>query len=159
MQIWGAEFGAEYDPFTFQENDLLKKFTLFANYTLNESKITQFPGNTQYVGKYLTNTPFNSFNVGYNWINKYLNSRVGVQYVGVMFNDSANTSTQTIDPHALVNAKVWRNLDFLGTYGQNVNVSFSVENLFDTRYVNTYGKSYETLNEGRTMYLELSCKF
>ncbi|MGD9609410.1 MAG: TonB-dependent receptor [Desulfovibrionaceae bacterium] len=159
VQIWGAEFGAEYDPFTFQENDLLKKFTLFANYTLNESKITQFPGNTQYVGKYLTNTPFNSFNVGYNWINKYLNSRVGVQYVGVMFNDSANTSTQTIDPHALVNAKVWRNLDFLGAYGQNVNVSFSVENLFDTRYVNTYGKSYETLNEGRTMYLELSCKF
>jgi len=159
VQIWGAEFSAEYDPFAFQDYDLFKKFTVFANYTYNDSRITQFPGSSQYVGKNLTNTPFNSANFGFNWLNKYLNSRVGIQYVGVMFNDSANTPSQTIDPHTLVNAKVWRNLDFLGGYGKNVNLAFSVENMFDTRYINSYGRSNNTLNEGRTLYLELSCKF
>jgi len=159
VEIWGAEFTAEYDPFVNMGTELWKKFTLFGNYTCNESRILSFSGSPQYEGKILTNTPFNTVNLGYSWLNKYLNNRVSVQYVGVMFSDSANTASQTINPHTMVNAKVWRNFDFLGDYGKNFNVAFSVENIFDVRYINSFGNGSNTLNEGRTMYLELSCKF
>ena len=156
VTIWGAEFNAEYEPFKHMDADLFKRFSLFGNYTYNDSRISKFSKNKALEGKLLTYTPQNSFNLGFNWLNPYINSRFTVQYNDRMFTDDTNTNA-TIDPHALFNAKVWRNLDFLGGYGENFKVSFSVDNIFDYRYLIT--RNANTENVGRTMYLELSCKF
>lgn len=156
VSIWGAEFNVEYEPFKYYDNELFKRFSLFGNYTHNDSRISKFSKNKSLEGKLLTNTPQDSFNLGFNWLNRYLNSRVAVQYNGMMYTDDTN-SNATIDPHALFNAKIWRNLDFLGKYGENFKVSFSVDNIFDYRYLVT--RNSDTENVGRTMYLELSCKF
>lgn len=155
--IWGFEFDAKYDPFKFTEYDLWKKFSLFGNYTYNESRINKFSSDPTLEGKLLTYTPMHSFNAGFNWLNRYVNSNLAVQYVGKMFSDSTNTQASAIDPHAIINGKLWRNFDFLGTYGEKVTMSFSVENILDHRYYVT--RSSDAWNEGRMMYLEMSCKF
>ncbi len=157
VQIWGLELNGEYDPFKFMDIDLLKKFTLFGNYTFNDSRVTEFPGRPDLVGKLLPMVPQNSFNVGFTWLNKYVNGKFAVQYVGLMYGDDLNTDANTISPHALVNAKVWRNLDFLGEYGEKFTVSLTGENLFDHQYVNAHNPN--SLNVGRMLFLELSCKF
>ncbi len=157
VQIWGMELDAEYDPFKHLGNELFEKFGLFANYTFNDSRITDFPGRPDLVGKLLSYTPQNSFNTGFNWLNKYLNNRVAVQYVGEMYSDDINTSNTTISPHALVNAKVWRNFDFISPYGKNVEMSLSVDNLFDHRYIDS--RNANGMNPGRMFFLEMTCKF
>lgn len=157
VQIWGMELNGEWDPFKFQNIDLLKKFTLFANYTFNDSRVTDFPGRPDLVGKLIPYVPQNSVNTGFTWLNKYVNAKFAVQYVGLMYSDDINSDGNTIPPHALVNAKVWRNLDFLGHYGRNFTVSLSGENLLDHQYVDSHNPS--TLNPGRMLFLEMSCKF
>ena len=99
--IWGLEFDVKYDPFKFTNYDLWKKFSLFGNYTYNESRIHKFSEDPTLEGKLLTYTPMHSWNVGFNWLNPYLNSNVAVQYVGKMFSDSTNTQANAIDPHGL----------------------------------------------------------
>jgi iron complex outermembrane receptor protein len=74
-----------------------------------------------------------------------------------MYGDDLNTDANIIPPHALLNAKVWRNLDFLGSYGEKFTVSLSGENLLDHQYVDAHNPN--TLNVGRMLFLELSCKF
>jgi len=157
VQVWGAELNGEWDPFKFQNIDVLKKFTLFSNYTFNDSRVTDFSGRPDLVGKLLPMVPQNSFNVGFTWLNRYVNSKVAVQYVGLMYGDDLNTDANIIPPHALLNAKVWRNLDFLGSYGEKFTVSLSGENLLDHQYVDAHNPN--TLNVGRMLFLELSCKF
>ncbi|BAH76254.1 TonB-dependent receptor [Solidesulfovibrio magneticus] len=157
VQIWGAELNGEYDPFKFSGFDVMKKFTLFANYTFNDSRVADFPGRPDLVGKLLPYVPQNSFNVGFTWLNKYLNSKFGVQYVGLMYGDDVNTDANIIPPHALVNAKVWRNLDFMGTYGEKLTVSLTGENLLDHQYYTAHNPN--SVNTGRALYLEMSCKF
>jgi iron complex outermembrane receptor protein len=157
VQIWGFEFNAEYEPFKFTDYDLWKKFSLFGNYTFNESRISKFSSDPTLEGKLLTNTPQNSFNVGFNWLNRFVNNRVDLQYVGKMFSDSTNTQGGSIDPHAILNGKVWRNFDFIGKYGENVTMSFTAENILDHRYYISRNTDY--WNQGRMLFLELSCKF
>ncbi|EFL51494.1 TonB-dependent receptor plug [Solidesulfovibrio fructosivorans JJ]] len=157
VQIWGMELNGEWDPFKFQDIDVLKRFTLFANYTFNDSRVADFPGRPDLVGKLLPYVPQNSFNGGFNWLNKYVNAKFAVQYVGLMYGDDLNTDANIIPPHALVNAKLWRNLDFLGGYGKNFTVSLSGENLLDHQYVDAHNPN--TLNPGRMLFMELSCKF
>ncbi len=157
VQIWGAELNGEYDPFKFSGFDLMKKFTLFANYTFNDSRVADFPGRPDLVGKLLPYVPQNSFNVGFTWLNKYLNSKLGVQYVGLMYGDDINADANIIPPHALVNAKLWRNLDFLGAYGDRISVSLTGENLLNHQYYTAHNPN--SVNTGRSLYLEMSCKF
>jgi iron complex outermembrane receptor protein len=157
VKIWGLELNAEYEPFKHLDYDVWKKFTVFGNYTFNESRISQFSSDPTLVGKLLTYTPQNSFNLGFNWLNRYVNNQVAVQYVGKMFSDSTNTQAGAIDPHAIVNGKLWRNLDFLGNYGEKVTLSFTVENLLDSRYY--ISRNTDAWNQGRMMFLELTCKF
>ncbi len=166
VDIFGVELNAEYEPFKFTNYDLFKKFSLFANYTYNNSRIVRCSQNKALEGHLLSNTPQNTFNVGYTWLNRYLNNRVAVQYFGDSYDDM-NYGYNTIQGHAVVNAKIWRNFDFLGKYGENFNIAFSVENLFDDRYYTVRSNSIsngvlssnQNINDGRTMYLELSCKF
>ena len=157
VQIWGAELNAAYDPFKHLGNDLFTRFTVFANYTFNDSRITDFPGRPELVGKMLSYTPQNSVNVGYTWLNKYINNQIAVQYVGEMYSDDINTSNTTISPHALVNAKIWRDLDFMGGYGKNVELALSAQNLFDHRYIDA--RNSNGMNPGRMLFLEMTCKF
>ncbi len=157
VQIWGAELNAAYDPFKHLGNDLFKRFTVFANYTFNDSRITDFPGRPDLVGKMLSYTPQNSVNVGFTWLNKYINNQVAMQYVGEMYSDDINTSNTTISPHALVNAKIWRNFDFMGGYGKNVELALSAQNLFDHRYIDI--RNSNGMNPGRMLFLEMTCKF
>jgi len=168
VHIWGMELAAEYDPFKFMDIDLLKKMTLFANYTYNESRVVDSSERPDLNGKLVPYVPLHSFNVGYTWLNRFINNRVALQYIGTTYADETNTSYNKIDPHAIINAKLWRNFDFLGKYGENVTMSFTVENLLDSRYFTARNNSVssptsvnanETLNVGRTMYLEMSCKF
>jgi len=158
VQIWGMELDAEYEPFKFMDTELFKRFGVFANYTFNDSRITDFPGRSALVGKLLSYTPQNSANAGFNWLNNYINSRLAVQYVGEMYSDDINTSNTTIAPHALVNAKVWRNFDFISPkYGKNVEMSLSVLNLMDHRYIDS--RNSNGMNPGRMFFLEMTCKF
>ncbi len=157
VQIWGMEWDAEYAPFKDKNIPLLKRFTLFGNYTFNDSRIADFPGRPDLVGKLLANVPQNSFNVGFNWLNPYVNNRVAVQYVGLQYTDDLNSSGLTIAPHALLNAKLWRNLDFLGAYGDKVELSLTAENILDHRYISVRNTNGE--NPGRMLFLELTCKF
>lgn len=167
VHIWGMEFTAEYAPFKFQDIDLLKKFSLFGNYTYNDTRVVQSSSNPTTEGKLVAYVPQNTFNLGYNWLNRYINNQVVLQYIGEMYTDETNTNYNKIDPHAVINMKLWRNFDFLGPYGKNVTMSFTINDLLDSRYYTTRSNSVsttsvsasETYNEGRTMYLELSCKF
>lgn len=158
VRIWGAELNAKYEPFKFMNYDIIKRLSFFANYTYTDSRISEFSGRPDLVGKLLPYVPQHAFNVGFNWLNHFINTRLDVQYVGRMFSDDLNDLP--IDPHALLNGKLWRNLDFLGTYGEKFNVAFTVDNILDHRYYNSrssLGSDY--INDGRAMYLELSCKF
>ena len=156
VQIWGMELNAEYDPFKFMDIDVLKKFTVFANYTFNDSRIADFPGRPDLVGKLLSYTPQNSANVGYTWLNKFINNKLAVQYVGEMYSDDINTSNTTISPHALLNGKIWRNLDFF-EYGEHMELSLSAQNIMDHRYIDS--RNSNGLSPGRMLFLELTCKF
>jgi len=156
VQIWGAEFDAEYDPFKNMNIDVLKKFTVFANYTFNDSRVADFPGRPDLVGKLLPYTPQNAFNVGFTWLNRFVNNKFTVQYVGEMYSDDLNTSNTTISPHALLNGKIWRNLDFL-QYGEHMELSLSAQNIMDHRYIDS--RNANGMNPGRMLFLELTCKF
>ncbi|MHC1713474.1 MAG: TonB-dependent receptor [Solidesulfovibrio sp.] len=157
VSIWGYELNAEFEPFKHVDTELFKKYSLFGNFTHNDSQITKYPTHPELVGKYLSYTPQNSFNVGYTWLNKYINNRFAVQFVDEMYSDDANTASQVISAHALLNTKLWRNFDFISSYGKNVELAFTVENLLNYRYIDS--RNSNGMNPGRTMYLELSCKF
>lgn len=157
VQVWGAEFDVEYAPFKHKSIPWLKRFTLFGNYTFNDSRITDFPGRPDLIGKFLSYVPQDSFNVGFNWLNPWVNNRVAVQYVGLQYTDDLNSNSLTISPHALLNAKLWRNLDFLGKYGDHYELSLSAENILDHRYISV--RNSNGMNPGRMLFLELSCKF
>lgn len=167
VHIWGFELNAEYSPFKHQDIDLLRNFKLFGNYTFNESRVIRSSELPTLEGKLVPYTPQNTFNVGFNWLNKYINNRSVLQYIGTMYSDETNTTYNKIDPHAVINTKFWRNFDFLGPYGKNFVASLTIEDLLDSRYyvrrsnnVSSSGVSAsENYNEGRTMYLELTCKF
>ncbi len=157
VHIWGAEFDVDYEPFKFTDIELFRRFTLFGNYTFNDSRIVDFPEEPELNGKLLTYTPQNSFNVGFTWFNKYINNKFTLQYNGKMYTDDANTDGESIDQNAILSGKIWRNFDFISEYGRNVEMSLAVDNILGFRYINS--RNSNSMNMGRTFYLELTCKF
>jgi len=167
VHIWGLELTAEYSPFKHQDIDLLRNLSLFGNYTYNESRVVQSSALPELKGKLVPYVPQNTFNVGFNWLNRFVNNRSVLQYIGSTHTDETNTTYNKIDAHAVINTKFWRDFDFLGPYGKNFVMSLTIDNLLDSRYYTIRSNSVssssvsasETYNEGRTMYLEMTCKF
>jgi outer membrane receptor protein involved in Fe transport len=74
-----------------------------------------------------------------------------------MYTDDANTDGESIDQNAILSGKIWRNFDFISEYGRNVEMSLAVDNILGFRYINS--RNSNSMNMGRTFYLELTCKF
>ncbi|MBN1387655.1 MAG: TonB-dependent receptor [Bacteroidales bacterium] len=119
VEIKGAEMKLSYD--------FNRGIGLFANYSYNESIITEFDPeissqSEDITGKYLTYVPKHKLSAGMSWRNKIVNLSAVMNYKGEHYADDMNTLL--IDPFSTVDVRFWKTLG-------HINIKFDVENIFD----------------------------
>ncbi len=129
VNIYGAEIEIQYD--------ISENISLFANYTYNDSRIAKFEQNPQLENKYLKYTPKHQAKAAVFWSNKIVNINLSAIYKSTQFIDDENT--MEIKNYTVVNLGLSRNII------QNLGISLSINNIFDTRYM----ENYEYMAPGR----------
>lgn len=133
------------------------QLTLFANYTYTDSEIKEFTDNTDLEGKSLTYTPEHMANLGFTFLNDYVNTSVSLHYKDEQFTTNDNSRTvedrdtkefysTLIESHATVDIKFWKKLY------RHINLSVSIQNVFD----NQFQKHYDRTSLGRFIVGEIS---
>jgi len=136
------------------------KLSLFANYTFTKSEIKEFKNNTKLEGKELTYTPKHMSNMGFSWLNKYINWSVSVNYKSEQFTTDDNSEKtfdkdtkkeygSLVESHVTVDLKLWKKLF------KYVNLSLNVQNIFD----NKFQKHYDRISLGRFITGKISLSF
>ena len=122
--------------------DINKKIQVYANYTYNHSVIKEFVPNSaadiNLTGKFLTDIPMHKFASGAVFRNKIVNLSLSGKYVGSRWVKDDNTIDNVYLMSSKYPAYFIFDLKFWRTFG-DVNVSVSVENLFNNVYVNNKG--------------------
>jgi iron complex outermembrane receptor protein len=129
-RIQGAEVMASAIPWDF--------LTLWANFTLNDTEIIKQAKDQEMEGKKITGMPDQIINVGVDLIHEWIKTSLTGQYVGQIYKTKYNTDIPNVYK---ANSKVWlwqakltADLPWESRYFKNVQLSFSVENLFDEEY-------------------------
>lgn len=108
-----------------------KNIIPFLNYTFTRAKIDQFDQRPEIEGQTLTRTPKHQLKGGVTWLNPYVNISLLGRYKSRQF-VYTNEMTQTVAPikgYATVDLKLWKELF------KALSLSFSAENLFNKRYM------------------------
>ena len=110
----------------------LRRLSVFANYTLNRSRITESATNA---GHQLRNAPDNMGGAGVTYTDPHRGwgASMQVRASDSRYYDDENTPLEycAMNPYTIAGAKVWKDLR-LG--GQTLTLSLGVDNLFDTGY-------------------------
>ena len=126
VDIHGAEAGLEV---TFNS-----RWSVFANYTYNVSKIKEYKEKPEVEGNYLSYTPRHMTKLGFTYDNPDLFTlSLYLRNVGSMFGDFENTDKKKVEGFSVWDMKVSREL-FTG-----MEFFVSVDNLTDEKYKEYYG--------------------
>ena len=139
--IEGIEFAASVIPWDF--------LSLWTNFTYNNAKITQQDKDPKMEGKQITSMPDRTINAGADFIYEWFKASLSGQYTGRIYKSKYNTDISDVfkaqSQTWLWNTKLSAELPFRSDYFKSFEVSFSVENLFDTEYYNYFigrGRNY-----------------
>ncbi len=126
--------------------------TGFANYTYNDSKITENSASPQSVGKQMTYTIPEQFNIGLDMESGAWSGSVVGRYVGNPYSNDQNLDTVNgvwgaQDPYFTLNAKIGYQIT------KWLSASFSVDNILDKEYYQYYKMP------GRSWFGEMTLKF
>ena len=145
VRIQGVELSASIIPFD--------SFTIWGNYTYNDSEITRQDHDPGMVGKSVTGMPDETINIGANYVYDWLSFNLAGRYAGRIYNTKYNTDIPNVykaDSTVWIwEAKAIANIPYETRYIKKIRVSLSVENLFDEEY-------YEySIGRERSFFLEL----
>ena len=133
-RIRGIELGASIIPF-----DAL---SIWANYTYNDTEITKQDKDPEMVGKKITAMPDQTINVGANYAYNWLTINLAGRYTGRIYKTEYNTDIPNVYQG---NSTVWiwetkliADIPYESPYFKDVQISLSVENLFDEEYYDYY---------------------
>jgi len=129
-RIQGIELSASLTPWDI--------FSLWANYTYNDSEITKQDHDPEMEGKKITDMPDQVINIGadiqYHWFKFSLSG----QYTGRIYQSKYNTDIPDVykanSETWLWQAKQTSTIPVNASYLDNIQLSLSVENLFDEEY-------------------------
>ena len=143
-RTYGLELEASQEVFDW--------FTLWANYTLTDTKITDNPTDIESEYERFAGIPRRVWNLGLDARNKWVSGSIAGHYSSKIYNDSDNRDDEegvygTYQPSLTVDAKLTL------TPHQGLEVSLSVDNLFDREYYEYY------LTNGRTYMAEVSLRY
>jgi iron complex outermembrane receptor protein len=143
VEIKGVELKMNYD--------FNRGIGIFANYSFNESIITEFnpeisSQGEDITGKYLTYVPKNKFSAGISWRNKVINLSAIMNYRGEHYADDMNTVL--IDPFSTIDARIWKTIG-------HFNLKLDIENILNRIALVDDG----FINYGRFLRMEVSYLF
>ena len=143
VEIKGAELKMSYD--------FNRGIGIFANYSFNESVITEFNPEVSsqaedITGKYLTYVPENNLSAGMSWRNRIVNISTIMNYRGEHYADDMNTVI--IDPFSSIDARLWKTIG-------HINLKLDIENIFNRVALVDDG----FINYGRFLRMEVSYLF
>ena len=126
--------------------------TLWGNFTYTDAEITDNPTDPDSEGKQVTGIPKTAWNLGVDAHYKWLKGRLVGRYFSKIYNDTDNEDTEngvygTYEPAFYVDAKL------VVTPLKWVDISISVDNIFDEEYYEYY-EDY-----GRTFFAELTLRY
>jgi len=142
-EIYGIETSAEMK--------IANYLVLKANYTYNQSKITEFNSDTKkeienLTGKFLAETPSHQAYCGLFLTNKYINTSLVANYVGEMWADEFNT--EKLDAYTTLDIRFQKQL-------KQFNVDLTIQNILDNQYID----KKNGLSPGRFIILEIGYHF
>ena len=143
-RTYGLEFEAS--------QKLTDTVTIWGNYTFTNAKIIENPTDTVSEGKRVTGIPRTTVRIGVDAAHKWFEGSLVGRYAGKVFNDSDNGDTaegvySTYESYMVVDGKItFKPLEWM-------DLSFSVENIFDEEYYRYYK------GDGRTCFVEMTLKY
>ncbi len=139
------------------EQELPAGFSIFTNWTHNETEVLKNPANPDSVGKHLTYVPENIFNTGLNYTKEFAKERKLLVSLAGRYEDKVYTTDDNSDTEdgAYGGYEDYFVADFKLSYafGKNYELIFTVGNLFDEEYYKYYKAP------GRTFGLMTRIKF
>jgi iron complex outermembrane receptor protein len=143
VEIKGMELKINYD--------ILPSLSVYANYTYNESVVTEFnpefsSQSEDITSKYLTYVPVHQASSGIIWRNQLVNAGLNGRFIGKHFADDLNTVI--IDSYTSLDIRLWRSFGRLG-------IKFDIENMIGKIILVDDGY----INSGRFYRIELTYNF
>lgn len=140
---------------------ITSSWTLSANYTYNKATIEENPQNQDLEGNDLPFSPENRANLGITYNSSDLTASVFVRYLDKQFCDDANTDYNAageqlaMEESTVVDFKATRHIPVAWGLIKKIDVSLSIDNLFDEAYRSFY--MYE--DPGTTYFSEVKFVF
>jgi iron complex outermembrane receptor protein len=132
--IKGVEISASAVP--------IDPLVIWANYTYNDSEITRQDKDPEMVGKRITSMPDKTINVGANYTYNWLTLNLAGQYTGRIYKTKYNTDIPNVykanSTTWLWETKLVADIPYHPQSVKDLQVSLSVENLFDEEYYAYY---------------------
>jgi iron complex outermembrane receptor protein len=129
-RIQGVELSASATPWDV--------FSLWANYTYNDSQIIKQDRDPEMEGKKITEMPDQVINIGADLQYRWFKASLSGQYTGRIYKTKYNTDIPDVykanSETWLWQAKLTSTIPLNANYLDNIQLSFSVENLFDEEY-------------------------
>lgn len=139
-----------------------ERWSGFFNYTFNHTEITKNEADKSVIGNKIPDMPENKFNIGLTYQkNNSFNIKAVWRYVGSRFLDQKNTVRDERgflwkrDAYSVVDLTIIKQLKAKGAYIENLELSLSIDNLFDEHY----GKWFFYKDPGRIIRGEIAVKF
>ena len=143
-KIDGIELGASVKP--------VEWLKLWSNYTYNDSKITKHDYKPEVEGKKIAEMPLSTANVGAEVHYRWITASLAGQYLGKIYKNELNDDVH--DVYGGYTEKYWLwNTRISVAPVKNFEVSFSIENLFDKDYYESYA------GKERSYFVEVSLKW
>jgi len=143
VEINGWELEGFYSPF-----DWLK---LWANYTNNDSEVKENERNPDAEGQHLTKIPLETINLGSELAYKWFKASLAGNYVGRIYTREDNNDVP--DVYGAYSKRWLWNTKLIFTPEENVELSLSVDNIFDEEYFEYYK------GRGRSYFFEVRLKY
>jgi len=151
VEVKGLELEAEYS--------LPENFSVYANYTYNQSVIKEFVKtesgvDTDLSGKFLTDIPDHKYSFGANYKHKWISASISAKYTGTRWVNETNTidynylRSAKYPAYTNYNFKIWKNI-------KELTLTFSIDNILNTIYTDSNGYRCP----GRFMLFEAKYKF
>ena len=142
VRILGAEMEAKWQ--------IVAQVGIVAAYAFNDSRITEFAspnGTKNLTGKFIMEVPVNQLSAGLFWNNRFVQTSVTYAFRDYQWSDDENT--QKTPGYNIFDLKLGH------TFFKRVNVNCVVQDVFNTRYVDSKGN----LSPGRFFMLNLVWRF
>jgi len=143
-EIDGIELGISAKPVNW--------LRLWGNYTYNDSEIKKHDYKPEVKGKKITDMPLRTGNLGVDITYKWVTASLAGQYLGKIYKNEENDDVKDVYSGNTEKYWLWDTKISVAPV-DNLELSFSVENLFDREYYESY------VGSERSYFVEVSLKW